>query len=442
MSETTQNLLGLAESLVTYGRKKGADQVEVSIDQGSEFSVDIRNGDIEKLQEAGSKRLSLKVIKEQKVATASSSDFTEETLHHLVDSAVERAQLGSADSFAGLPEKEEIKIDTGTLNIFDQKILDLTPDQKISMAKKVESICLKDERIANSYGSSFSNFAGDKFLANSNGFSSSYKRTYASLGVYLQAGEGDNLVEDGWYERGRTFNKLANPETIAKTAVHRVTRLIGAKKIETQNVPIVLEPQMAEGFLGLLYSCISGNAIYRKQSFLVDKIGENVGSDNLSILDDGTMPGTLGSKPFDSEGVPVRKTVVIEKGVLKSYLMNTYAARKLKMKSNGNASGANNFYLKAGAHSPEEIIKSVDKGLLLTGTMGQGFNPVNGDISKGAIGLWIENGEISYPVAEITISGNLQELLKNLEMVGNDLEFRSTISAPTVKFAEITVGGK
>lgn len=442
MKKSNENLLRLAEDLVAYGRKKDADQVEVSVGEGSEFSVDVREGEIEKLVEAGSKGLSLKVIIDQKVATASSSDLSEETLHHIVENAIERAKVSSPDPFAGLPEKEEIAVDVKDLRIFDPKVVELPPEKKIAAAKKTESICLKDKRIKKSYGSSYGTYVGTVHLANSNGFSGSYSQTSCSCGVYLQSGEGDNLFDEGKYDYSRNLDKLMRPEAIAKEAVHRVTRLIGAQKVETQNVPVVLEPEMTGELLGFLYNCVNGNSVYLKQTFLSDKLGEKVGNGLVTVIDDGLMPGVPGAKPFDREGVPTRKTSVIEKGLLKNYLIDTYAARKLKMKSTGNASGPNNLYLVAGKASPEEIIKSVDKGLFLTGTIGQGLVPTTGDISRGAFGMWIENGEITYPVAEVTISGNLGEILHNIEMVGNDLEFKRSINGSTIKIKEMTIGGK
>ncbi|MBP1691196.1 MAG: microcin-processing peptidase 1, partial [Bacteroidetes bacterium] len=211
---------------------------------------------------------------------------------------------------------------------------------------------------------------------------------------------------------------------------------------DTQNVPVILEPPMTGSLLSFLFNCVNGNSIYLKQSFLAGKVGEKVGNDLVTVIDDGTLPGGIGTKPFDAEGVPTQRTVVMEKGVLRSYLMDTYAARKLGMKSTGNASGANNLYLAAGTSTPEEIIRSVDKGLLLTGTIGFGLVPTTGDISRGAFGLWIEKGEIAFPVSEITISGNLGQILRGIQMVGNDLKFKDSITGPTMKIAEMTVGGK
>ena len=442
MKKTENMLLNLAEQVAVYGRKKGADQIEVSIREGNEFSVDVREGEIEKLVEAGSKGLSLKVILDQKVAVASSSDLSEETLHHLVDNAIKRAQVSSPDPYAGLPDKEKITADIDKLKIFDPKIVDLSPEKKIAAAKKTEAICLENPKIKKSYGAGYSTYVGTNCLVNSNGFRGAYTSTTCSCGVYLQAGEGDNLLDEGKYDYSRNLDTLMSPDKIAETAIHRVTRLIGATKVETQNVPIVFEPEMTASLLRFLYNCIDGNSVYLKRTFLADKLGEHIGNDLITVIDNGLMPGVPGAKPFDSEGVPTRKTTVIEKGVLKNYLMDTYPARKLEMKSTGNASGPNNFYLAAGDASQEDIIKSVEKGLLLTGTIGFGLVAVTGDISRGAFGMWIENGEITHPVAEITISGNLGEILNNIEMIGNDLEYKRSVNGPTIKVSGMTVGGK
>ena len=328
------------------------------------------------------------------------------------------------------------------LQIFDPKIIELPPEKKIAAAKETEAICLSDKRIQKSYGANFGTYVGTTYLVNSNGFSGSYSQTSCSCGVYLQAGEGDNLFDEGKYDYSRNLDSLMEPEKIAKEAIHRVTRLIGARKVETQNVPVVLEPEMTASLLGFLSNCVNGNSVYLKQTFLADKLGEKIGTDLVTVIDDGLMPGVPGAKPFDREGVPVRKTPVIEKGLLKNFMMDTYAARKLKMKSTGNASGPNNLYFAAGKHTQEEIIRSVDKGLLLTGTIGFGLVPTTGDISRGAFGMWIENGKITYPVAEITIAGNLGEILHQIEMVGSDLEFKRAINAPTIKVREMTIGGK
>lgn len=231
-------------------------------------------------------------------------------------------------------------------------------------------------------------------------------------------------------------------EEIAREAAHRVTRMIGAEKIPSENMPVVFERDQAAMLLGFLAGCVDGGNIYRQQSYLAGKLGEKIGADALTVIDDGLLPNGPGSKPFDGEGVPARRTVVVEKGVLKSYLLDTYSARKLEMNSTGNGSGANNLYIRPGPSTPEEIIASVKRGLLLTDTMAFGLESTTGNISKGAFGLLIENGEVTRPVAEITISSTLAEVLKNITMIGNDLRHDGSIVSPTLLVSEVSIGGK
>jgi len=442
-AKTNNDLMDLAEKLVAYGRSKGASEVEVSIQETSRFSVNVREQNVERLTEAGNLDLGMRVFVDGKLATAGSQDMSEETLQRLADNAIARARLGGVDPFAGLPEREDVQVKTEDLKIFDPAILSLTPESKIEAAKKTEAVGLADKRIKVSTGAVYNSVAANFCLANSKGFSGSYKKTYVVCGVGFQAGEGDNLLQDGWYEVSTSAAKLPPPEAIAKKAVERVTRLIGARKVESQNVPVVFEAPVTGSFLlGFLAQCLSGPALDRRQSFLLDKLGQKIGSGLITIYDDGLLPGGQGTSPFDAEGVPARKTLVMEGGVLKSYLLNTYYGRKLKMASTGNAGGLNNFHMVNGTTKAADIIKSVDKGLLLTGTIGFGRVPTTGDISTGAFGLWIEKGEPAFPVAEITISGNLADVLKGIEMVGDDLDPNDTISGPTVKTAVMSIGGK
>ena len=436
----------LAESLVAFAKVNGADEMEISISDGYEFSVDVRLGKIENLVEAGSRSLGFRVIKDKKTAFASSSDLSTETLQHLVKNAIKRAKLSSPDEFSGLPPLSNKRFDIPSLNLFDPEIANLDSEKKITLAKKTEKIALDDKRITNTHGSSFETREIKAVLANSNGFLEEYGQTFCSLSVGLLAGETDNQVEDFWFSSKRHFNDLDPAEVIAKKAVERTVRQIKPRKIKTQKVPVIFEPTMTSWLLGFLFVCVSGISIYQKTSFLINKLGERIGNNMVTIFDDGLMPGMLGTRPFDAEGVPCQKTLVLDKGILKNYLCNTYAARKLKLKSTGNSSGTgvspNNFYLEPGKTPPEKIISSLEKGLILIRTLGHGLNPVTGDISRGAFGLWVEEGEIAYPVSEITISGNLGEILNDIEMVGNDLAFHSSLSGPTIKVRELTVAGQ
>jgi len=442
---TPQKLLDLAEDLVSYGRRKGADEVEVTILDSTEFNVDIRLGEIESLIEAGSRGLSIKVIKDQKTAYGSSSDLSKDSLQKLVSRAVKRAQLSSPDLYAGLPPKQRIDHDITALNLYDPHILELTPEDKINLAQQTERIALQDKRIINSHGSSFETRVIKTILVNSHGFSHAYDETYCGLSLGLQAGRTDEIVEDYWSCSKRHFNELEAPEAIAAKCIARTVRQLNPRKIPTQRVPVVFESAMTSWLLGFLFACVSGVAVYQKTSFLQNKLGTKIADDRITIYDDGLIPGLLGTTPFDTEGIPAQKTIVVEQGILKNYLCNTYAARKLKLASTGNADGTgvapHNFYLTAGIHAADQIISSMDKGLILIRTLGHGLNPVTGDISRGAYGLWVEKGEIAYPVSEITISGNLGEILLTIEMIGNDLEFRTPVSGPTIKIQELMVAG-
>ena len=445
MKKDKENLKGLAEDLAALGIQKGADEIEVTILQGYEFNAEVRMQEIENLVEAGSKTMAVKIIKDKKTSYSSSEDFSRETLEKLISNSIQRAEFGNPDEFGGLPEKHAVKVSIPSLKLHDPTMAQLPADEKIKLALKTEKIALADSRITNSHGASCGTNEARNILVNSQGFSGEYLTTSCYLGVGLQAGDTDSKVEEYWYCSKCHFKDLESPEEIAGKAVARTVRQLGARKIKTQNVPVVFEPEMTASLLGFLFSCISGMSIYQKASFLVDRLGQKIGNELITVINDGLMPGKLGSQPFDSEGVPTQTTTVIDKGVLKNYLCNTYAARKLKLTSTGNCSGggvgAHNFYLQPGKNTPEEIIKSVEKGLLLTRTIGHGLNPVTGDISRGAYGLWIEKGEIIYPVAEITISGNLGKILNEIEMVGNDLDFRSSVAGPTIRVKELTIGG-
>jgi PmbA protein len=439
-------LTDLAQDLVNFGKSRGADEIEVSILDGHEFSVDVRFGEIENLVEAGSRALGLRVIKDKKTAFASSSDLSRETLEHLVKNSIKRAALANPDEFSGLPLLSSEQKEIPSLNLFDPSISDLDSKKKIAMATETEKIALEDKRITNSHGASFETKEIKTVLANSNGFLQEYDQTVYGLSVGLQAGETDNRVEDYWFSMKRHFNELEQPEKVAKKAMDRTIRQLKPIKIKTQKVPVIFEPMMTSWLMGFLFACVSGISVYQKTSFLADNLGDKIGNSSVNVIDDGLLHAMLGSRPFDAEGVPCTATPVIQNGVLKNYLCNTYAARKLKLKSTGNSAGTgispNNFYLEAGETPPDKIISSLEQGLILIRTLGHGLNPVTGDISRGAFGLWVEKGEIVYPVSEITISGNLGDILNSIEMIGNDLNFLSPVTGPTIRIQELTVAGE
>ncbi len=443
---SVQDLRDLAAGLVERALSLGADEAEVHLGDGSEFGVDVRQGRIENLVEAGARGLGLRIILDKRTAYASSSDLSPEALDGLLRRAVDRARLAGYDEFAGLPDTAEKSWTSGALHLFDPDLEAVNAREKIELALLTERLALEDKRITNSQGASLGTSEGIVILANSKGFLDDYRHSHCSLSVGLQAGETDERVEDFWYSARSHWKALDPPETVAGKAVARTVRQLHPRKIKTQQAPVIFEPFMTSWLMGFLFSCVSGTAVYQKMSFLADKLGQEVASPLVTVLDDGLLPRRPGTRPFDSEGVPCRLTTVLEGGILKNFLCNTYAARKLGLGSTGNAEGGgvgpNNFYLQPGPLKPADIIASTERGLILIKTIGQGLNSVTGDISRGAFGLWVEKGEVIHPVSEITISGNLGQMLLGLDAVADDLDLDMGIAGPTVKINDMTVAGE
>lgn len=439
----------LAGRIIEIAQQLGAEETEALIREGREFHSSVRMGKVETLTEATNRGLSLRVLIDKRTALASTSDSSWETVEGIVHRAIERAKLANQDPYAGLPERQEIRTDVDRLALYDPAIEELSATEKIAMAERAEKGGLSlDQRISNSTGADFGSSVNQFWLVNSKGFSGSYRTSACSLSLGLLGQEPGSpaQVQDFWFTAARRVNALEPPEKVASTAVERLRRHFGAKKVPTQEVPVIFDPLMAADLFSNIFEAVAGESIYLKSSFLVDRLGEKVASELVTLVDDGLMPGGLGTRPFDRQGVPTRTTPVIENGVLKNYLLSSYSARKLESQPTGNGGSANsespnNFYLAAGKTSPSEIIGSVSKGLYVTRMIGHGVNIVTGDFSRGAFGLWIENGRFIFPVHEVTISANLKQMLQDVELVGNDLDFRDQFAAPTIKIARMTVAG-
>ena len=441
----------LAAEVVERAIKRGASAAECIIHEGREFSTVVRLGEIESLKEAGSKTLGLRVLAGQRSSSAYTSDFSSEALDRAVGNALATARLTSEDPFAGLPEAELLGQHPDDLGLYYDDVEALPTAQRIEIARRAEKAALgADPRITNSEGASFDAVDGRMILANSLGFVGQYRRSYVSISVVPIAADNGGMQRDYWYAVSRSLAGLEDAEAVGRKAAERTLRRLGARKIRTCRVPVVYEPRTARSLMENLFDAASGDAVYRQASFLAGRLGEPVASPQVTVWDDGTRVGGFGTSPFDDEGVPTRRTAVIENGVLKNYLLNCYAGRKLGLATTGNASrgvvgnpgiGPGNFYLPAGPHAPEEILRTVSQGFCVTELLGFGVNMVTGDYSRGAAGMWIENGEPAYPVEEVTVAGNLLDMFKAIEMVGNDLEFRGSLASPTVKIAEMTVAG-
>ncbi len=443
--------LALTQEVVKLALELGATDAECTVAEGEEFSVSVRVGDIEKLQEATSRSAGLRVLVGQRSGSAYTSDLTPEGIRRMVSSAVDNAEVTGEDPFSGLPDREDLGQISVDLNLFDPTIASLSAPEKIEQARRAEAAFLAyDPRIDKSEGASYDSGISGRYFANSRGFAGGYRSSQCSLTAVPVASQDGAMERDYWYSSARSPQKLDTPENVGITAAKRTLRRLGARKVATQKAAIVFEPRMARMLLSHIGEAVDGDSVYRDSSFLAGKIGERVASENVTIIDDGTMPGLWGSSPFDAEGVPTRRTMIIEKGILKSYLLNTYTAKKLGLKTTGNAgrglSGAayvqnGNFYLEPGSLTPEEVIRQAGTGLYVTELLGNGVNIVNGDYSCGAQGLWIENGELAYPVSEVTIASTLMEMLNSIEAIGSDLEFQSTMAAPTLLIREMMISG-
>ncbi|MBI4876881.1 MAG: TldD/PmbA family protein [Acidobacteria bacterium] len=449
---TEQEYRQLAAEVVERARARGAEEAECTISEGDEFSVSVRMREIETLKEAGSRAAGVRVLVDRRAGSSYTSDLTREGLEHMVDSALELARLTTEDPFAGLPEESELGAVAGELGLYSGDVSELSSEAKIRQAREAEEAAFAlDPRIVNSEGGSFASRLSLHAFANSRGFSGAYRSSSCSLTAVPVAREGESMERDYWFTAARRAADLEAPGEVGRRAAERALRRLHARKIETTRVPVIFEARAARSLLGSLFDAVNGDAVYRQASFLAGQLGQRVAAECVTVVDDATMPGLFGSSPFDDEGVPSRRTVVVDRGVLSSYLLNTYTARKLGLKTTGNAArgltgnpgvGHGNLYLERGSKPPAEVLGSVPRAFLVTELMGSGVNIVTGDYSRGAAGLWIEAGEPAYAVSEVTISGNLRDMLMGIEAVADDLEFRGSVAAPMLLIREMTVSGR
>jgi len=445
-------LLDIATAATRRALELGATGAECTVSEGEEFSAGVRMREVENLKQAGSRGAGIRVLAGNLTGSFRTSDLSTQGIETMVRGALDLARITTADPHAGLPDPADLGRFAGDLKLYDESVSRMETEVKIAQALKAEEVALAaDPRITNSEGASFDSHLGSRAFANSLGFSGEYRTSNCGLSVVPVAKQNGSMERDYWHTSAREVSRLESAEEVGRRAAERALRRLNPRKVPTQKVPVIFEPRTARMLLGDLFDAVNGGAIYRHASFLAGKLGEKIASEALTIIDDATMPGLFGSSPFDDEGVASRRTVVIERGVLKSYLLNTYTARKLDLKTTGNASrglagsagvGPGNFYIEAGARSEADLIGGVRQGLYVTELIGASANTVTGDYSSGAAGLWIENGELAYPVSEITIAGNLNQMLMNLEQVGANLEFRSSIASPALLIGEMTISGQ
>jgi PmbA protein len=442
----------LAKKLVARAKKRGAHQAEAFVEIGRESSVRVRDGEIEDLTQATSKGVGLRVVAKQRLGFIYTSDFDPSGLDAFVDRALQLAQAAAPNPLNGLPERGALKGGGDVGPLFDSEVANLAPEWKIRVALEMEKAGKAfDSRVRTFDSVGAGESVGEVHLASSEGASGSYEGTYAFLYAVPVASEGDQLQTSYWVDYKRFLKDLDSPQSVGEEAARRAVRMLGAKKVKSQRVPVIFDPMMAASFIGSIAGAANGDAVHKKSSFLAPLLGKSIAPVSVTVVDDGRLNKGLGTAPFDGEGVPTRRTPIVEKGKLKSFLYDTFTARKAKTKTTGNASrdyrtmphiGTHNLYLEPGSVSPKDMISQVKNGFYVTSMLGHGANMVTGEYSRGANGLWIENGELAKPVQEVTVAGHMLEMLKGIDAIGNDLTFRGSTGAPTIRFSELTISGE
>jgi PmbA protein len=443
------NYKELTEQLVEKGLKLGASSTEVYLESNRDLSISILNGEIETIEEASSAGVGFRVLVDGRMGFSHCNDLTDQSLEDTMKRAIEFAKLTTADEYNVFPDNHgETKVD----GLYDGSISSVTMEEKIRMALDLEKLAMLDPLVAKSSGSSFGEGEYEVFIANSNGISSNYKSSGCSIGVSVVAEKGDQKNTGGEYCVRRFFSDLDPISKIAESASKKAKELIDPVMVPTQRASVIFDPSVAGSLFGGILGAINGERVIQGASFLKNSLNQQFASELITIVDDGTRARGLGSAPFDGEGVPTQKRVLVEQGVLKGFIYNTIAAKRAGVKSTGNASrsgfsslpgiGIHNLYVEAGKYAQEEIIRNTEKGILLKGVTGYGINPVNGNFSGGASGLWIENGKIVHPVKGLTIAGSADEILMAIDMLGDDLDLNKSFAAPSIRISEMQIGGK
>ncbi|HEU5077528.1 MAG TPA: metallopeptidase TldD-related protein [Polyangiaceae bacterium] len=452
MSDDDSTLMDLAGQVVEKARAQGATVAEASAGSGWELSTRVRLGEVELVEEAGTRSLSLRVIKEGRVAMTATSDLTPAGIQRCIDDAIELADLSEVDPWAGPAEAHLLAHEPfPDLDLFDPKVADVDANRALEIAKAAEAAALGfDKRLSLSDGASFSRVTSTRALVLSSGFSGLTRGSYASLTVSPVAEDADKKRRRGYYWTAkRHFAELEAPAAVGEEAARRTLAKLGSRRVPTTEAPVVFEADIARSLIGTLAGCIVGSAVWRKSTYLLDRENTPLASDLVTIVDDPLIPRAPGSRPFDGEGLASRENLVVEAGVLKTFLLDCYSARKLNRTSTASAArsggsigpSTTNFILRAGAQSKDDIVASVDRGLYVTEMMGFGFNPITGDFSRGASGFWIENGKLAFPVSEVTISSTLDKILLNIDAVGDDLDLKTSTASPTFRTRTMTIAG-
>jgi PmbA protein len=442
-------LLKTCEELVRAALKAGAIEAEAYAERTRDSSVRVQNGEVEELRQAASKGVGLRVISGKRLGFTYGTDFSKAGLKALAERAVALAKGTAKDDSNSLPKGK--LLGAGNDGEYDPAIEEISPEWKLGAARAAEAGARAEEpRVRKFDSTAAGDYLAESAIASSRGASGESKASYVYVHCSPVAEQDGQLQVGRWGDMRRTLEKLKPPEQVGREAARRAARMLGARKAKTQRVPVIFDAQMAAAFIGGLGEAINGLLVHKKSSFLGPLLGKRIAPDNVTLVDDATLPHGIATRAFDGEGVASRRVPIIEKGVLKSFLYDHATALKAGAASTGSASrawatlpsiGTSNLYLEKGNQSPEKLIAGVKQGFYVTSMLGLGANAVTGDYSRGANGIWIENGELTWPVQEVTVSGSLLQMLRGIDGIGDDLDFRASVSAPTLRFAELQVSG-
>ncbi|MGF1510645.1 MAG: TldD/PmbA family protein [Myxococcota bacterium] len=452
MGDPEKSLQDQAAAMVEVARSAGADIAEVVMVSKRDLGVRVRKGALEHVEEASSRGAGLRVFVGPNSGSASTSDLTPDGIRQLVDNALEVAKLSEADPDALPPDAELLARTFPDLDLLDASLETFGADEAKERALAAEGAALAvDPRLTNSDGAECGRTVGEVALATSGGFVGSYRSSFVSLSVQpLAEDEGGKKRGGAFYDARRHLEDLMGAEAVGREAAGRTLAKLGPRKLPSAEVPVVFHPEAGRALLSALLGCVSGNAVYRRSTYLADREGSEIASPLVTLLDDPLLPRGPGSRPFDGEGLASRPNKVVDGGRLEMFLCDTYSARRLGRTSTGSAArglggrpsvAASNFRMIPGDIPPEHIVRDVQRGLLVTSMMGFGFNPVTGDFSRGAEGFWIEGGQVAYPVSEITVSANFDDLWRGIDAVGDDPDDRSAVSVPTFRVRRMTISG-
>ena len=439
-SFSQDDLKNIAEDILKFAKKRGASACEADVSEGFGQSVSVRRDEVDTIEYNRDKGVGVTIYDGQKRGYASTSDFSKEALKATVDAAVSIARFTAPDPAAGLPDEALLARDCPDFDLYHP--WKISTEEAIELSRRCERAAFAvSPEIRNSEGASVSMQESHFISANSLGFMGGYASSRHYLSCSVIAGEGDDMQRDDWYSTKRDPAELADAEEIGTFAARRALARLGARQIPTCEVPVLFEAPLAAGLIGAFVHAVSGGALYRKSTFLHDSLGKQVFPSHIQISERPHLPKAFASSPFDDDGVATRDREVIIDGVLQGYFLSTYSARKMGMQTTGNAGGSHNLLVKPGRHDLAGLIKQMDRGLLVTELLGHGVNYVTGDYSRGASGFWVENGEIAYPVEEITIAGNMAEMFRQIVAIGADTLVRGTKQTGSVLIESMAVAG-